>query len=75
VFAGLLWLHWYLLFWRYTLQRFGNNAVRWLMQVVPLICVVIIWIALTVYGASDVRGDLFYLLLYLGLGILWIGSE
>ncbi len=71
--AGLyLWLRWFLTNWPSRLPDWRRGVEPWVLMLVPAVCAGIIYFVLSYFAASDVVTDLFYILLYFGLGVIWL---
>jgi hypothetical protein len=66
------WFKWYLSTWPGNLTSFRPTVEPWLLELVPVGCAAVIWIVVTGFAASDVVSDMYYILYYFGMGILWL---
>jgi uncharacterized membrane protein YjfL (UPF0719 family) len=70
--SAYYWFLWYLSTWPGNLNKLMRGVVPWLLILVPVLCAAIIWYVVNVLAASDVVSNLYYILLYFGLGVAWL---
>lgn len=68
-----LWRQWYLTLVDAPPGKKPRFMIYFLM-IVPIICLTIIWMMLSGFAASDVRGNTFYMFEYLALGFAWLAA-
>jgi uncharacterized membrane protein YjfL (UPF0719 family) len=71
-FGVYLWFKWYTMVASDQLSRFRRNISMVPLLLVPLLCGGIILYVMVTLSASDVRSDVGYILLYTGMGIIWL---
>jgi uncharacterized membrane protein YjfL (UPF0719 family) len=66
------WLKWFVSAWPGNINKLARGYAPWLLMMVPVLCAGIIWFVVSVLAASDVVSSSFYILLYFGLGVVWL---
>jgi hypothetical protein len=66
------WFKWYVSTWPGNLNKLMRGLEPWLLILVPVLCAGIIWYVVSVLAASDVVINVYYILLYFGLGVVWL---
>ena len=67
------WAGWY---WQTATVAVHVGPAQWrpLLRIVPLACAAVLWIVLRELASFDVREDAQYLLMYMALGLAWVGA-
>jgi len=72
LYAAYVWGDWYLRALQYEMAGLRPLLARRLILFVPPLCGTLILSILMRFSASDVRSDTYYMLVYLGLGVIWL---
>jgi uncharacterized membrane protein YjfL (UPF0719 family) len=70
--GAYFWFIWYVHTWPGNLNKLLRKTAPWLLVLVPLFSAAIIWYVVVYLAASDVVNNIYYILLYFGLGVLWL---
>lgn len=70
--SAFYWFKWFVSTWPGNLNKLTRGYSPWLLMMVPVLCAGIIWFVVSLLAASDVVNNTYYILLYFGLGVVWL---